>query len=284
MLDTVCTIRAKGKDAKEAVDAAFKRIDEVEKYVNYFDENSTIAKFNRASENEKIILDRDTREILKTVFLVCEKSNGAYDPTVAAVNDLWDFKSENATVPSSEKIQEQLKTVGYESVEFDYETSTIWKKKNGTKIDLGGSAKGYAADCAAEILQMMKVDYGVIDLGGNVKVIGKNPKRSEGSWQIGIQKPFAKNGSYDRVISVLDSSIVTSGNYQRYFKVGDDLYHHIINPENGMPVNSEYDGVTVVAQSALLADCLSTACMVLGKDKATALAEEFDAEIYFSYR
>ena len=282
ILDTVCIIKAGGSNARSAVNAAFAKIREIQTAVDFYSADSTVSAFNRAGAGEPIDLDSHTAAILTTALEVSRSSGGAFDVTIAPVQRLWNFKDTDAAVPPSEdEIQKRLSLVGYEELIFDSEAQTLSKTTEGVEIDLGGAAKGYAADQAAQVLRDYGVLYGLINLGGNVFVFGDNPSRSDGSWQVGIQKPFADADTYKQTVSVTGSgAVVTSGTYQRCFVYDNKLYHHILNPFTGYPANTGISGITIKSDTALLADCLSTACLVLGEAEGKALAEKFGVEIY----
>lgn len=280
MLDTVCTVECGGDNAQTAVEAAFERIAEIQSETDFYDDSSAVSEFNRAAADEQTILDADTAEIIKTSLEVYQKSGGVFDITIAPVSQLWDFKNAH-TPPNDEKIKEYLKSVGSDKLVFDYDKKTLKKTEDGVKIDLGGAAKGYAADAAAAVLKNYGAEYGLINLGGNVYAFGNNPKRRSGEWQVGIQKPFADTGVYTQTVSINGGgAVVTSGTYQRGFEYNGRLYHHILNPFDGYPAETEFSGVTIKADSALLADCLSTACIILDEESAQRLAESYGAEMY----
>ncbi len=280
LMDTVCTMVAGGNNANTALQEAFATVKEIQDAVNRFDESSTVARFNCAKAGESVALDRHTAAILKTALDVSEASDGAFDITIAPASSLWDFHAENPVRPSGESMKQVLDFIGYGKLKFDAEKNTLTKTQDGVAIDLGGAAKGYAADCAAEVLRQAGVDYALLNFGGNVYVFGKNPHRKDGSWQVGIQKPFAASGTYSRSISLNEGAVVTSGIYQRNFTYNGRLYHHILVPKTGFPVDGELAGVTIQADSALLADCLSTACLVLGEEEGALLATRMNATMY----
>lgn len=279
LLDTVCTIEAGGENAESAVKSAFDEIGKIQKQVDFYDENSTVSLFNKAEANTEITLDNHTALILKTCLEVSYASQGAFDVTVASLTEIWDFKEKR--IPTQKEIEVALKNVGYENLVLDEAKGTLLKKHKDIKIDLGGAAKGYCADIAADILKEHGAEYGLINLGGNIVAFGKNPKRKDGSWQIGIKKPFSDGETYEKTVSVENyGAVVTSGTYERYFYDKEKLYHHIIEPKTGYPADNGVSSVTIMNESALLADCLSTACLVSGKEKGRELANEFNADIY----
>ncbi len=278
LMDTVCTIRTSGEQADAAITDAFEVIKEIQDAVNFYDPSSTVSRFNCASTGEIIPLDEHTCAILQTAMEVSKASKGAFDVTIAPVSSLWDFHQ--GILPDSKDIQSRLGLVGWQNLLFDPNTKTLSKTMDGVAIDLGGAAKGYAADKAAEILKQHGVSYGLLNLGGNVYVFGSNPNRKDGLWEVGIQTPFADGGTYSKTHTLASGAVVTSGIYQRNFTQDGVLYHHILDPKTGFPVTNELAGATVCADSALLADCLSTACLVLGEADAKVLAGQFEATIY----
>ncbi len=282
LMDTVCRIES---DKAEAVRGAFAKIREMQAATDRYQENSTVSIFNRAAAGERVALDPHTLAILETALAVSRASDGAFDVTVAPLIDLWDFGGEGEGQPPNRKeIEARLPLVNFNYLELDLENHTLTKTKDGVEIDLGGAAKGYAADAAAAVMKEAGASYGMLNLGGNVYVFGENPRRWDKNWQVGIQKPFDKAGTFSKTVTVKEGAVVTSGIYQRYREYAGQQYHHILDPVTGMPAKTGADGVTIVASAGLLADCLSTACLILGEDEGRALAKEFGADIYFSYR
>ena len=280
LMDTVCTIRAGGDEAQTAVNAAFERIDEIAAAVDYYSEDSEVSAINRAKVGEPVAVSCDVSEILAAALDISEKSNGAFDITVAPLKDLWRFSDSTHEPPEQENINTVLAHVGYKKISLA--DGIVTKSDSEAKIDLGGAAKGYAADCAAEVLRRSGVSYALIDLGGNIFAVGRNPSRSDGSWLIGLQKPFGQTGEYFKTVTISEGAVVTSGTYQRFFEWNGALYHHILDPKTGCPVNSGISSASIIADSALLADCLSTACMVLGRERSEQLAAEYSAELICS--
>lgn len=282
LMDTVCTIRTSGEQADAGIADAFAEIKEIQDAVNFYDPSSTVSRFNRAKAGEIIPLDKHTYNILETALAVSNASKGAFDVTIAPISSLWDFHQ--GILPDRKDIQSRLGLVGWQNLLFDPNTKTLTKTKDGVAIDLGGAAKGYAADQAAEILKMHGVPYGLLNLGGNIYVFGTNPNRKDGLWEVGIQTPFADGGTYSKTHTLASGAVVTSGIYQRNFTQDGVLYHHILDPKTGFPVTNELASVTICADSALLADCLSTACLVLGESDAKSLAKQFEATLYLEPR
>ena len=279
MFDTQCTVTAYGKNAKAAAEAVFDRLAEIHNATNFFSDNSQVAMINNAAAGEEVEVGEDVAQILSVALEIGETSDGAFDVGIAPVTGLWDFTGVGS-IPDNAEISQALENVGREKILFDKERKVVTKAVDSAKIDLGGAAKGYAGDVAIEVLEKFQIDGAVVDLGGNITVAGNNPNTKNGRWRIGMQKPYSPTGEFDEVLEVATGAVVTSGTYQRYFEKDGVRYHHIIDPHTGYPAERDYSSVTVVAESGL-ADCLATACFVLGREAGQMLAQEFGAEIYF---
>lgn len=272
-LDTVCTISVESGKDKEAVSEAFKRINEIHKLMNMYDKDSDVGRINSAKANEWIEVDESTYYVLERALEICEATKGSFDITIGQLSAIWSFKDGVEKVPIQSELVEKCKTVGYESIVL--ENGKVKKLRDDTWIDLGGAAKGYAGDEAKRILLENGVKSGLIDLGGNVIAFGDR------DYTIGLQTPFAPAGSYEKTVEIRNKSVVTSGTYQRYFEKNNKIFHHILSPKNGYPVDREYDSVTVVCEESLLGDCLSTAIFVMGKEEGKDLAERYGCEVFF---
>ncbi len=278
LMDTVCTIRS---DSESAIQAGFDAIRLVQDATDFYKETSTVSAFNKAKAGVAVPIDSHTETILETALSVSEASGGRFDVTIAPASRLWDF-TEGATPPTTESVQKVLPLVGYQNLILDTSAHTLTKKADEVQIDLGGCAKGYAADLAKSAMIEAGATWGVLDLGGNIVVFGENPNKPDGSWEIGVRDPHEGAEAYVETVSLTkDGAVVTSGTYQRRFSYEGKEYHHILDPETGFPFETETQSATVTHGSALMADCLSTACLMLGRDKGTALAERYGANVLF---
>lgn len=196
-----------------------------------------------------------------------DMTGGALDITVEPLTSLWDFGAEDNSVPGQDKIEDALECVDYRRVEADGEKIEL----NGARLDLGAVAKGYIADRIKEYLVGEGVDSALIYLGGNILCIGCKPDDKD--FVVGIQRPFG--GTDDVICAVRASglSVVTSGVYERFFYEDNVLYHHILNPDTGFPCDNGLLSVTIIAEDSMLCDALSTACFVMGLDKAMELVD-----------
>lgn len=281
LFDTVCSITVFSPSAEKEISAAFAEAEKIHRLTDFFDENSDVAIINSAKAETPVNVSRETIEIIDLAQKINRDSKGAFDICLAPVSRLWDFKSENPEIPEKSAIETALDVCHGSWLNVDATSRTITKSLDKTQIDLGGIAKGYAADKAAEALTKMGVQAAIIDFGGNIVVVGKNPKTKDGKWRIGLQTPFAPTGEYSKVVEIQSGSMVTSGTYQRYFEKDGKAYHHIIDPKDGFPAQRKYSSVSINAQNAALADALATAVFVLGEKDGAALAEKWGASAEF---
>ncbi len=281
LFDTPCTIAVFKNSEKSAVAEAFNEAARIHKLSDFFDSSSDVSKINIAKAGIAVKVDPCIIEMLDLADQIYDSSNGAFDISIARVMRLWDFGAENPVPPTEEDIKEARLFSGKGSISLDKTAYTVTKKYDQTQIDLGGIAKGYAADRASKVLRKMNVKSAIIDFGGNLITIGENPKTKDGMWRIGLQKPFSPSGEYVKTISIGTKAVATSGSYQRNFVYDGELYHHIIDPKTGKPARQDFQSVTVVASNSALADALGTAIFVLGRKEGKNLAEKFNAEVVF---
>lgn len=284
VLDTFCTVTASGKDCEAIVSDAFSAVRGIQDNIDFFSSDSTVAKFNSAAANVPIPLDDDTYAIVERALEVSKCSSGAFDITIAPVSELWDFKAEKPAPPDGLLIHNALKTVGYKNLVLDEQNKTLTKLVDGVKIDLGACGKGYACE---KLLEAAAKDhpesYVVIDFGGNIGVYGDNPKHKDGGTTVGIQDPFKESGKYSKTVKLYSGQCaVTSGTYQRHFYYNDKNYHHLLDPKTGYPSETDFGSVTIVSDSSLTADCLSTACFILGRGAGDDLAQKYNAQIIWT--
>lgn len=262
LLDTVCTVTADCGD--DIINGAFSLCENLEHTLSKTLKDSDVYKLNNTEGF--VPVSEDTLKTVERALYYGDLSGGRFDITIAPVSALWDFK--NQVVPSRDEISEALQNVDYHSVEIkDGEISL-----NGSQIDLGGIAKGYIADKAAEYLKEKGVKKALVNFGGNIRTVGR--------YNIGIKKPF--DDSVIASIELSDKCAVTSGIYERYIEKDGKIYHHILDPKTGYGVENELAAVTVIGEKALDCDALSTICMLLGtEDGLEIINNTADTEAVF---
>lgn len=239
-------------------------------------QDSDVWRLNHA-QGERVPVSEETRAILSMAQEVSEASHGWFDVTIAPASALWDFKAEAPALPEAAALAEAAALVDYTQVTIAPAGVCLGE---GQSIDLGGIAKGYVADALVSFLADRGVTDALVNIGGNVKALGQNERR--GPWQVAIQDPAGQYGSGVGVVSLPSGySLVTSGVYERGFDLDGVRYHHILDPHTGYPIQNGVASVSILAQSSLLADALSTACFALGAEEGLALAAAYGVEAFF---
>lgn len=269
--DTVITITLYDSKDEELLNTCFNYCKDFENTVSRTIKTSEISIINHAN-GQPVEVSDTTIELLKKGIEFGELTDGAFDITIAPLMKLWDIKNNPGNVPSESDITEALSHVNYKNIMIEGNTVTLTDSE--ASIDLGGIAKGYMADRLKEYLLSEGVNSAIINLGGNVLTIGEKPDGT--SFNIGIQKPFDKQNATVTSVQVKDSSVVTSGSYERYFKVDDVIYHHILNTETGYPCDNGLLSVTILSKKSIDGDALSTACFALGLEEGQRLIESLE--------
>lgn len=275
--DTVVTLTLYGTNDASIFDDIEQLCTDYENLFSRTVPGSDVYRINHAG-GTPVVVDSETLLLVKEALYYCELTDGAIDITIAPVKDLWDFSSAGKTVtrdylPSDTALAQALSHVDYRCVQCDETASAITLNDPDAQIDLGFIAKGYIADRLKESLIAAGITSATINLGGNVLTIGTKPDGTP--FKIGIEKPFETSTPIE-VLSVEDQSVVTSGIYERYFQIDDTIYHHILDPQTGYPVDNNLLSVTIISDSSMEGDALSTSCLLLGLSKAEALIETMD--------
>lgn len=257
LLNTVVSLTASCSD--ETLDGAFLLCKEFESVLSRTIKDSDVYKLNNA--DDFIQVSNHTKNIIEKAVYYGDLSSGKFDITIYPVSSLWDFN--NHIVPSRDEISEALKNVDYQSIVIDDKSVSL----GGKQIDLGGIAKGYIADRLLEYFKQKDVSEGIIDLGGNIVVFGNRV------YTVGIKQPFSEN-EIAATVKLKNKTAVTSGVYERYIKQDSFIYHHILDPRTGYACDSDLYSATIIADSSIDADALSTICILLGLDKAKDLIEK----------
>ena len=262
--NTIIAIQLNDSQDESLIDTCFDMANTYEHYLSRTLEGSDIYNINHANGAPVEVHD-ETAELIRYGIAFGDLSGGVFDISIGALTDLWDIPNNNGTIPAQSQIDAALATVDYRQITVDGNTVTLGNPD--AALDLGGIAKGYAADRMREYLNANGACEGFINLGGNVLTLGQ--KANDEPYHIGIRKPFGEDGETITAVDVTDRSIVTSGRYERYFEKDGHIYHHILDPKNGYPYDNGLNGVTILSDSSMVGDALSTICFALGQEKGT---------------
>ena len=267
-MDTAMSFSVYGEKADEAVQAMVKEVQRLEGMLSRTDPSSEIGQLNRMP-GQSVEVGAEVAALLQRAGTFTESTGGAFDITIAPVMEAWGFTTDSYHVPETETLERLLAGMSMEHVRVDGTSALL---DEGTKVDLGGIAKGYASDRLEAIMTEYGVEQGWIDLGGNLMVRGSKPDGT--AWRVGVKDPMdPESGTLVGVVALKDAFAVTSGGYERFFEEDGETYHHIIDPATGYPARSGLKSVTVVADcreegNGAMCDALSTALFVMGEDGA----------------
>jgi len=272
-MGTIIEITLIGDDeeaAHQAVLQAFQEIKRIETLMSPWLDSSDVARINRSAGKERVKVSPETFEVIQKAQEISELSEGGFDITIGPLTELWRKAREKKIPPSIEEVKEKLGLVNFKNIETDQEGKVFLKKKN-MAIDLGGIAKGYAVDRAFEFLKSLRYKNLIVNAGGDLRVGGfKNNQL----WSIGIQNPRESQKILAR-ISISDTAVATSGDYEKFFLYQGKRYHHIFSPKDGFPTD-DCQSVTVLCKEGTIADALATAVFVLGREKGYTLCQKLE--------
>ncbi|GAA0062468.1 FAD:protein FMN transferase [Clostridium sp. CTA-1] len=280
LMGTIINIKAYGKNADKAVQASVDKISDIENKMSLNISTSEINKINKNAGIAPVKVSKNTFDVVKASLIYSEKTKGSFDITVEPLVSLWGIGTDKARIPSKDEISNALKLINYKDVVINEKESTIMLKRKGQAIDLGAIAKGYTADELKKVLLNYNVSSAFLNLGGNVYVLGNKPDKTP--WKIGVQNPLEPRGDYLGIVSVSDKSVVTSGNYERFFERNGKRYHHIFDIKTGYPAEKGLISVSIISNKSIDGDALSTSVYTLGLDEGKKLIESLkDVEAVF---
>ena len=271
VMDTDVSLKAFGPQAEKAIDAAIEEMKRLDLLLSAYHPHSEISLINKRAGDAPVKVSEDTLKVVDRSVYFARLSKGVFDPTILPVMKVWAHAQAKEWAPSQEDVAKALELVDYTHVKIDHDESTVFLSEKGMGLDLGAIAKGYAVDKMAEIFFASKVDSFLINAGGNVYAGRKKPDGT--LWKIGITDPR----SPEDLLGVMEGeylSVVSSGDYRRYFEVDGKVYHHIIDPRTGYPSETSR-GTTVFLPSSTDADALSTTLFILGPEAGEGILTQF---------
>jgi thiamine biosynthesis lipoprotein len=248
-----CDRETLAQEIIEQIDDELHRLDSL---LSYFSEQSLVSSVNRS---QKVYVPEDLKGLFTMSDSIASMTEGLFDITIAPLSEIWGFYSHESNIPDSGKIEATKKLVDYKKIHIENDTLSLPK---GMKIDLGGIAQGFAADRIAALLRQHGVTAAVINIAGEVVAIGRSPQGRP--WHIGIQHP--RDEGIIETVELEDAAVSTSGDYEKFFIIGNKRYPHIINPLTGYPA-SDFVSVTIFSKDAAFADALATAVAIMGHEK-----------------
>ncbi|WP_319756090.1 FAD:protein FMN transferase [uncultured Sphaerochaeta sp.] len=271
-MDTGIVLQCHGEESANAITAMKQEILRMEQLLSRFIDSSDVSNINHAAGKTMVSVSESTFTVIKQAVELFEKTDKRFDITITPLVNLWDFKNRHTSPPLAE-IQKTLTYVNAQDILFDEPRMRVGLRRCGQCLDLGGIAKGYAADQAKHIALNHGITSSYLNLGGTIVVIGNRPDGNP--WRVGVRHP-RKNDSLLGVLQVASTSIVTSGDYERFFfDEQGKRWHHILDPTTGYSAESDLISVTIVSEDSTLADALATTLIILGSEHIPYLQEQF---------
>jgi thiamine biosynthesis lipoprotein len=256
--------------ARSALDAVFAEFERLEALMSTWRPASDVVRINAAAGVQGVPVAADVRDVLRQARQISEWTEGTFDVTFGALTDVWKFDhDQDNTIPTAEAIRARLPLIDYRQIEIDDRAGTVFLRRKGMKIHLGGIGKGYAVEHAVAILRRAGLRDFMIQAGGDLYVGGRKDGRP---WRLGINDPRGPEGHSFATIDLTDSTFSTSGDYARFFMKDGVRYHHILDPSTGQPARL-CRSVTIAAESPVLADAIAKGVFILGPEKGMALVE-----------
>ena len=241
---------------------AVEEIQRIENLISSWNENSETSKINKYAGIQPVAVSEELFLLVERCIAISKLTNGAFDISYASIDKIWKFDGSMKTMPSKNKIANSVKHIGYQNIKLNTAKQTIYLNSKEMKIGFGAIGKGYAADRAKELLQARGVSAGIINASGDLNAWGKQANGKP--WLVAITNPINKKKAFSWM-PIYNSSVVTSGNYEKYIEFNNIKYSHIIDPRTGYP-SSGIQSVTVFTQKAEFADALATSLFVMGVD------------------
>ena len=282
LLDTFVSITLYGESDESLLDKPFERIAALNSSLTAFEAGSDLGLIKENAGVKPVTVSEDTYKIIEKSLAYSQNSGGYFDVTIGPLVDLWGIHSpETKEAPAPEAINVTKAKTDYTKIVLNPADQSVYLTDTGMAVNLGAIAKGYIADEVMTVLQEEGVEHAIVNLGGNVLVMGGKADNSD--FGVGVEDPLNPGNGYLGVLSLKDGSVVTSGDYQRYFTdAAGKRYHHILDPFTGYPADSGLIQVTVVTAASVDADSLSTTLFLLGLDEGLKKVEALpDVEAIF---
>lgn len=274
LLGTVVQIKFPESQPVRLFDDVFVLLKEIENDMSINIEDSEVIRINENAGKSYVKVSPETYYVIERGKYYSELSEGRFDISIGPLVKLWGIGTNAPKVPTQVEIEKELSKVDYTNILLNESDKSIMLAKEGMIIDLGGIAKGYAADVVADYLKSKDIHNAIIDLGGNILALGGNGRAD--FWNIGLQNPFEARNKHLGILKVKDKTIVTSGVYERNFTEKGKTYHHILDPFTGYPVENSLMSVSIIADKSIDADGLSTTVFALGLEKGAEIIKSLD--------
>ena len=247
-----------------AVSAVFNAIEQLEARLTVNRYHSEVMSINHAAGKQPVVVSKLVFDLISQAKAASLLPESKFNLAIGPLVKLWKIGFNGRSIPEKDEIARRLTLTNPNHIDLNRTNQTVYLAKAGMEIDLGAIAKGYIADIIKLLLAQYNIFQAIINCGGNVLTIGYSPITADKQWHIGLKRPFAEANNLLGIIHVEDKSVVTSGIYERYFIFNNQLYHHILDPHTGYPLNNELHSVSIISDNSLTGDIYSTIFYGLG--------------------
>lgn len=268
------------KNLKKEIDRLLLNLNQqMSTYIN----SSEISRFNRYTKTDWFSVSEDFAYVVDAALKISQQTTGAFDITVSPLIELWGFGSKTQySIPTKKQIAEIMPYIGFQHLSVRTKPAAIRKDNSEVHIDLSAIAKGFAVDKISDFLSTEGFDNYLVEIGGEVRASGKNISGKQ--WRIAIEQPNRKQNAINKVISVSNKALATSGDYRNYYIKDKVRYSHTIDPTTGAPIKHQLASVTVVTPLTMYADAYATAFMVMGDKQGKSFAKKHKLNVNFIIR
>ncbi|WP_047998529.1 FAD:protein FMN transferase [Lactiplantibacillus herbarum] len=255
-------------------------VEEVYDYLQQMDQifsvnrpDSELSAINQQAGQQSVQVSPACFQLIQDALAYSQQYADSFNVLIGPLVKLWRIGFGGHEVPAAEAIQQSLQQMDLAQVTLNAEQHSVYLRQPGMQLDLGAIAKGYFADRIVDQLRQAGIANAIVNLGGNVKLLGENPLATDARWQVGIQAPAAPRGYPVLQVTMPARTVVTSGIFERYFKIGEQRYHHILDPQTGYPVENQVDQVSIITEQSELAEVLATVTYFQGPEQGVRLIE-----------
>lgn len=282
LIGTYVNIRIYDDGKADVLKPAFAKVKSLGDKITVNQAGSEVDEVNANAGIKPVKVSKDVYRLAKKAYQISQESHGGFDMAIGPITQLWHIGFPDARKPSQAEIDAALKLVDYKKVKLDDQKQTIYLEEKGMALDFGAIAKGFIADEVVKVLKKNHVTTAIIDLGGNVYVLGHSPRGKNTPWTVGIQDPNQARNVTVGSVSATNQTLVTSGIYERFLEVDGVKYHHLFNPKTGYPFDNDIAGVTIITKYSIDGDGLSTAVFSMGvKDGLDFVNKQKNVEAIF---
>lgn len=272
-MGTTISLQINHDSAAQLLEEAKRRLLDYEKRFSANHSQSQLMQLNQVAGKKPMEVDADLFELIAFGKEYSIDTSTTLNIAIGPLIKLWKIGFKNAQVPTDEEIQERLRLIDPQNITLDALNYSVYLEVKGMEIDLGALAKGYFADKIKDYFKEMGVEKGIIDLGGNVLLIGEHPQHDDGYWRVGIQDPFQSRHTIGGVLKSKDKSVVTSGIYERMLTYNGEEYHHIFDSRTGYPIKNDLASITIVSNTSIMGELYTTMYYQYNSHKVLTLLE-----------